>query len=75
MRRLEQKREQLKEYEIMLKAMLADGLVHPLEKSMLRDYAAKNEVSSSSLEHAPHACIHMCILMCMACALHVYTHR
>ena len=24
-------------------------------------------------EHAPHACIHMCILMCMACAFHVYT--
>ena len=23
-------------------------------------------------EHAPRACVHMCILMCMACALHVY---
>ena len=23
------------------------------------------------LEHAPHACIHVCILMCMACAWHV----
>ena len=25
----------------------------------------------ANLEHAPHACIHMCILMCMACAWHV----
>ena len=32
-------------YELMLRAVLADGVVHPLEKSMLRDYAAKNEVS------------------------------
>ena len=23
-------------------------------------------------EHAPHACMHMCILMCMACVWHVY---
>ena len=40
-------------YELMLRAVLADGVVHPLEKSMLRDYAAKNEVSSSSLEKRP----------------------
>ena len=30
-------------------------------------------VDGERLAHAPHACIHMCILMCMACAWHVYT--
>ena len=29
----------------------------------------------SSLEHAPRACIHTCILMGTACVWHVYTHR
>jgi CRP-like cAMP-binding protein len=37
------------EYELVLRAVLADGLVHPLEKAMLSDYAAKHHVSESDL--------------------------
>ena len=38
-----------REYALMLRAVLADGLVHPLEKAMLRDYANKHAV-----EHEEH---------------------
>jgi len=36
-----------REYELMLRAVLADGLVHPLEKAMLHDYANKHGVSDA----------------------------
>ena len=39
--------EVLKEYEVMMKAVLADGLAHPLEKAMLRDFARKHNVGES----------------------------
>ena len=35
----------VREYGTMLRAVLADGLVHPLEKAMLADYASKHAVS------------------------------
>ena len=40
----------LREYEVMTRAMLADGLLHPLERDMLSDYAGKHGVSEA--EHA-----------------------
>lgn len=36
--------ETLREYEVMLKAVLADGLVHPLEKLMVTEFANKHAV-------------------------------
>jgi CRP-like cAMP-binding protein len=36
-----------REYEVMLRAVLADGQVHPLEKGMLQDYALKHGVADA----------------------------
>jgi len=44
-----QQRESRKQYEVMMRAVLADGLVHPLEKAMLSDFASKHQVA-----HAEH---------------------
>jgi len=38
----------VRQYESMLDAVLADGLVHPTERTLLTDFAAKNGVSSAT---------------------------
>ena len=40
----------MKEYEVMTRAVLSDGLVHPLERDMLNDFAQKHGLSEG--EHA-----------------------
>jgi len=45
-----QRRETRKEYEVMMRAVLADDLVHPLEKSLLTEFAAKRCLSVADHE-------------------------
>ena len=42
--------EKLREYEVMMRAVLSDGLAHPLEKAMVRDFALKNNVDDADHE-------------------------
>ena len=38
----------VRQYEVMLDVVLADGLVHPTERTLLSDFAAKNGVSGAT---------------------------
>ena len=48
--------DRVREYEVMMRAVLADGLAHPLEKSMLKDFKAKHGVNDADHIRTIEAC-------------------
>ena len=55
----------LSEYHLMLSVVLADGIIHPAEKALLRDYASRHdipyEVCLISLALSLYIYIYMCV--------------